>query len=764
MRGAPDLLAIVGPTASGKTALSIEVARRLDAEIVSMDSRQVYRGMDVGTAKATPAQRAAAPHHGLDLVDPDERFSAGKFARLVRGLLAEIGGRGRVPLLVGGTGFFLRALTHPIFREPALDPGRRAALAGRLEALDTDALRRWLRALDPGTAARLGGGGGRQRLLRALELPLLTGRPLSWWHREAPPEAPPLRPLVFVLDPPRDLLYAAIDARVGEMVEAGLLDEVRGLLARGYGAGDPGMNATGYAELLPALRGEVALEEALDRVRKNTRAYARRQLTWFRHQLPGDAVWLDATRPRAELADDVARSWRAAEDRGPTTDERDMKIGITCYPTYGGSGAVATELGIELAKRGHEVHFITYAHPFRLPHFMERVYFHEVESLRYPLFEHSSYSLSLAASMREVAMRQELDLLHVHYAIPHATSAWIAREMLPPNHALKIVTTLHGTDITIVGQERSFWELMRFSLAKSDGITAVSEFLKRETVQRFHIPAQAIEVVPNFVDPEVYDRDRYPCRRSAFLREGEKMVIHVSNFRPVKRVRDVVRVFAGIQKELPARLILVGDGPDRPEAAAAAEELGVADRVVFLGKQDTVAELLACADLMLLPSESESFGLAALEAMASGTPVVATRVGGVPEVVEDGVAGFLADLGDVKTMTEQALLVLRDPARWLQMSRDAHALAVERFGAAGVVPRYEGYYERILMEESPGGDGRGKRRWARRASRGWWPGRRERGCLISGCSSRRRFWGWWRARPSSSRSRRRATSSWCATG
>lgn len=386
-----------------------------------------------------------------------------------------------------------------------------------------------------------------------------------------------------------------------------------------------------------------------------------------------------------------------------------MRIGITCYPTYGGSGAVATELGIELAKRGHEVHFITYAHPFRLPHFMERVYFHEVETLRYPLFEHSSYSLALAASMHEVAVRRELDLLHVHYAIPHATSAWIAREMLPPNHRLKIVTTLHGTDITIVGQERSFWELMRFSLARSDGITAVSDFLKRETVQRFHIPARAIEVIPNFVDPAVYDRDAYPCRRGAFLQPGEKMVIHVSNFRAVKRVRDVVRVFAGILREVPARLVMVGDGPDRPEAAEEAERLGIEDRVVFLGKQDSVAELLACADLMLLPSASESFGLAALEAMASGTPVVATRVGGVPEVVEEGVTGFLAEPGAVEEMAEQAVALLRDPDRWSRMSRDAREAAVERFGAARVVPRYESFYERILAEEGPGLDGAGER-------------------------------------------------------
>lgn len=321
MSGAPDFLALVGPTASGKTALSLEVARALDGEIVSMDSRQVYRGMDVGTAKATPEQRAAVSHHGLDLVDPDARFSAGKFARRARGWIAEIRARGRVPMLVGGTGFFLRALTHPIFREPELDPARRAALADHLERLDDGALLAWLEALDPETAVRLRAGGGRQRLLRALELPLLTGRPLSWWHREAPPEAPPLRPLVFVLDPPRERLYRAIDGRVGEMAEAGLVDEVRGLMERGYGPGDPGMNATGYVELLPHLRGEIPLEAALEAVRKNTRAYARRQLTWFRHQLPGGAVWLDATRPRAELADEVARSWRAAEHRRSTTDD-----------------------------------------------------------------------------------------------------------------------------------------------------------------------------------------------------------------------------------------------------------------------------------------------------------------------------------------------------------------------------------------------------------------------------------------------------------
>ncbi|HEX6926470.1 MAG TPA: N-acetyl-alpha-D-glucosaminyl L-malate synthase BshA [Longimicrobiaceae bacterium] len=374
-----------------------------------------------------------------------------------------------------------------------------------------------------------------------------------------------------------------------------------------------------------------------------------------------------------------------------------MKIGITCYPTYGGSGAIATELGIELAERGHEVHFITYAQPFRLPRFMERVYFHEVETIRYPLFEHSSYSLSLAATMYEVAMRRDLDLLHVHYAIPHSTSAWIAQQMLPPGHSLKIITTLHGTDITMLGQERSFWELMRFSIAKSDGITAVSEYLKRETVDRFHIPSRAVEVIPNFIDPAVYDRDRYPCRRSAFLADGEKLLIHVSNFRPVKRVRDVIAIFERVQRQVPAKLLLVGDGPERTEAAAEADRLGLEDRVIFLGKQDTVAELLACSDLFLLPSATESFGLAALEAMASGTPVVATAVGGLPEVVEDGVTGFLAPLGDVETMAEKAIEILRDAERWSQMSAAARAVATERFSAERIVPIYERFYETILQ-------------------------------------------------------------------
>ena len=376
-----------------------------------------------------------------------------------------------------------------------------------------------------------------------------------------------------------------------------------------------------------------------------------------------------------------------------------MKIGITCYPTYGGSGAIATELGMELSRRGHEVHFISYAHPFRLPHFMERVYFHEVEVARYPLFEYAPYDLALAAMMHQVTLRVGLDLLHVHYAIPHATSAWIAKEMLGAGHPLKIVTTLHGTDITLVGQERSFGEITRFSIAKSDGLTAVSEYLKRETVRHFDVPAERIEVIPNFVDPAVYDRARNPCYRHALAAEDERLVMHISNFRPVKRVRDVVRIFHRIGRSVPARLVFIGDGPDRPEASHEAEALGIADRVVFLGKQDSVAEILTCADLFLLPSASESFGLSALEAMASGVPVVASRSGGLPELVEDGVSGYLAAVGDVEAMAAAGVELLQDPERWRSASRAARETAVERFGVSRVVPAYEAYYDRILAGE-----------------------------------------------------------------
>ena len=374
-----------------------------------------------------------------------------------------------------------------------------------------------------------------------------------------------------------------------------------------------------------------------------------------------------------------------------------MKIGITCYPTYGGSGAVATELGIALAERGHEVHFITYKQPFRLPSFLPRVFFHEVDVGRYPLFEYPPYDLTLAVRMHEVVQAHGLDLLHVHYAIPHATSAWIAREMLQESGGdIKVLTTLHGTDITIVGQDPSFKAITKFSIERSDAITAVSEYLKTETITAFGCGACRIEVITNFVDPAVYDRSRYrPILREEFG-DGRRVLMHVSNFRAVKRVRDVVRIFARVRETVPSVLVMVGDGPDRVEAESEAARLGVGDDVAFLGKIETVAPLLASADLFLLPSQSESFGLSALEALASGVPVIASRAGGLPEVVRHGETGILCDIGDVDGMSRAAQEVLGDTARWQAMSAAAAGDARARFARDDVVTRYEQFYRDAL--------------------------------------------------------------------
>ncbi|MHB1311212.1 MAG: N-acetyl-alpha-D-glucosaminyl L-malate synthase BshA [Gemmatimonadaceae bacterium] len=369
-----------------------------------------------------------------------------------------------------------------------------------------------------------------------------------------------------------------------------------------------------------------------------------------------------------------------------------MKIGITCYPTYGGSGAVATELGIALAGRGHEVHFITYAQPFRLPAFSPRITFHEVSIGSYPLFQYPPYDLALAVKMHEVATQQNLDLLHVHYAIPHATSAWLAKQMLAETgHDLPVVTTLHGTDITIVGQDHSYHAITKFSIEKSDRVTAVSQYLKDETVRAFGCDNQRVEVIPNFVDLQVFRRDAYDRALRQQLGDGRKVLMHISNFRPVKRVTDVVQVFAAVRREIPSVLVMVGDGPDRSAAEEEARRLGVEGDVRFLGKIDGVAPLLASADLYLLTTNQESFGLSALEAQACGVPVLGYSVGGLPEVVESGRTGHLASVGDVVGLSRAAIDVLADDARWQAMSA-ASRVSAARFSTEQVIPRYEALY------------------------------------------------------------------------
>jgi L-malate glycosyltransferase len=373
-----------------------------------------------------------------------------------------------------------------------------------------------------------------------------------------------------------------------------------------------------------------------------------------------------------------------------------MKIGITCYPTYGGSGAVATELGLELARRGHEVHFITYDSPFRLHGYAERIYFHQVETRmgRYPLFDHFPYTLALASKQHEVVLREGLEILHVHYAIPHATTAYLARQMLAEERPLRVITTLHGTDITLVGQESSFYAITKFSIEQSDEVTAVSAYLRDETYRAFGCVSCDVKVIPNFVNLAEY-HPAEPGTRNTLAPEGTRVITHVSNFREVKRVKDVVRVFARIQRALPAVLVMVGDGPERVDAENEARELGVAQDVRFLGRLDPVASLLQASDLFLLPSQTESFGLAALEAMACGAPVVATRAGGLPEVVDDGVNGILEPVGSVEAMGRRAIELLRDPARHAGMRAAAVAKAGE-FSADRIVPMYEALYHEAL--------------------------------------------------------------------
>mgnify|MGYP001555206316 FL=1 len=378
-----------------------------------------------------------------------------------------------------------------------------------------------------------------------------------------------------------------------------------------------------------------------------------------------------------------------------------MKIGITCYPTYGGSGAVATELGIALAARGHEVHFISYRQPFRLPSFLPRVFFHEVQVGQYPLFEYPPYDLALAVQMHEVVKTYGVEVLHCHYAIPHATSAWIAREMLRAEHSdVAVVTTLHGTDITLVGQDPSFHAITKFSIEKSDRITAVSEYLRAETFNAFHCTGCRVAVIPNFVDPAVYDRARYKGAEGLPFDGTRKVLMHISNFRTVKRVRDVVRIFAKVSTQIPSVLVMVGDGPERPAAEDEARALGVANLVFFLGKIESVAPLLAAADVFLLPTSSESFGLSALEAMATGVPVVGSDAGGLPEVVTNGVTGLLYPVGDVDSMARGTLEILSEPGRHAAMAAAGAEDARRRFALDTVVSQYESLYQSAIDSPS----------------------------------------------------------------
>ncbi len=372
-----------------------------------------------------------------------------------------------------------------------------------------------------------------------------------------------------------------------------------------------------------------------------------------------------------------------------------MKIGITCYPTVGGSGVVATELGIALADRGDEVHFISYRLPSRLALPRPRVSFHEVIAPSYPLFVSPPYTLALATKMAEVAASEGLDLLHVHYALPHAISAILARDMSRNGRDLKVVTTLHGTDITIVGQDRSYLPITRYGIERSDAVTAVSYYLRDVTVREFAV-ARPIEVVPNFVDASLYRPDGASAYARTLVGPDECAVVHVSNFRPVKRVGDVLAVFDRIRRQVPARLLLIGDGPDRSLAERLADSGGYRDRTTFLGNVAAIETVLPVAKLFLLPSDAESFGLAALEAMACGVPVIGTAAGGLPEVVTDGAEGYLRPVGDVEGMAEAGLSLLRDPEKWDHFSQSARKRAVAAFPTEAVVARYRGIYEKTL--------------------------------------------------------------------
>ncbi|MEM7110106.1 MAG: N-acetyl-alpha-D-glucosaminyl L-malate synthase BshA [Bacteroidota bacterium] len=372
-----------------------------------------------------------------------------------------------------------------------------------------------------------------------------------------------------------------------------------------------------------------------------------------------------------------------------------MKIGIVCYPTFGGSGVVATELGKALAKSGHQIHFITYSQPTRLDFFNENLYYHEVDIRTYPLFEYPPYELALASKMVDVAKYEKLDLLHVHYAIPHASAAYMAKQILKTEGIdIPVVTTLHGTDITLVGKDASYEPVVTFSINASDGITAVSKDLKKDTYEHFNI-LKDIEVIPNFIDLSRFKKQKKEHFKRAICPDGEHLLVHTSNFRKVKRVGDVVRTFYNLRKEIPAKLLLVGDGPERNHTEALCRELGACEDVRFLGKLEAVEEVLSVADLFLMPSEKESFGLAALEAMACEVPVISSRAGGLPELIVDGECGYLCEVGNIQEMTEKSLYILKEEN--LSRFKSAALARAKDFEVSNIMPQYEQYYEKVLL-------------------------------------------------------------------
>ena len=377
-----------------------------------------------------------------------------------------------------------------------------------------------------------------------------------------------------------------------------------------------------------------------------------------------------------------------------------IKIGIVCYPTFGGSGVVATELGKALAKQGHGVHFITYSQPSRLDFLSENLFYHEVDFHTYPLFEYPPYELALASKMVDVVKNEKLDLLHVHYAIPHASAAFMAKQILKTHGVtIPVVTTLHGTDITLVGRDPSYEPVVTFSINHSDGVTAVSDHLRKETFDYFPV-TRDIEVIPNFVDLEKFKKSKKDHFKSVICPKGETLIVHTSNFRPVKRIQDVIRVFHQIGQKVPSKLLMIGDGPERPMAESLCRELGIQDCVRFLGKMEAVEEVLSIADLFLMPSEKESFGLAALEAMACEVPVISSDAGGLPELNVEGVTGYLRAVGDVNGMADVALKLLQS-GQLPQFRKNALARAKE-FELSVVLPRYESYYESVIKSVTAG--------------------------------------------------------------